>query len=531
MKMVPGIPHPTNSMAEMRVFDNLRAAFRNDPTLTAYHSLNLTGHAYKRFGEIDFLVCGKDGLFVLEVKGGRISCDEGVWCYTNRFDHTAQSVEGPFRQAESALHALVNKLRKNLSQSVVSQFIIGYGVIFPDCEWHVSGAEWDPQLVADARAFKRLEAWMSELFKYWRCREGRQTLADTEALNTLKHYLRPQVEVATPLYIQSGLVEEDVMTLTEDQMEMVDVVDANERVLCSGGAGTGKTFLALELARRWASEGKHVLLVCRSNWLRRFLESKIVSPGLSVSSIDSAHTAAIRMRVERFDALIVDEGQDLMDMESLDQLDGLVKYGLEHGRWCFFYDVNNQSGLIGAVDPEAVAYLNGCNVAHIPLRTNCRNTHVILKKVQEMLGADMGVRGAGNGPKVREHEVGTREESAEVLLREINEIVDDGGIPPGSVTILSSLPFEASSAALLPRSILRNIRLLDEFSLRSFPPAEISFAEISHFKGLENEAIIIVDLERPNRKDGMHPMHYVGMSRARAVLSLIFTRFPPNQPT
>jgi hypothetical protein len=524
MKMVPGTPHPTNSMAEMRVFDRLRAAFQNDATWTGFHSLNLTDHAYKRFGEIDFLVCGRDGLFVLEVKGGGVSCAEGVWCYTNRFGRGGQSVEGPFRQAESALHALVAKLRENLPHQVVSQFTIGYGVIFPDCEWRVSGAEWDPHLVGDARSLKRLEAWMSELFQYWRCKDGRQTRADKEALGTLKQYLRPQVEVAAPLFIQAGLVEEYVTTLTEDQMEMVDVVDANDRVLCSGGAGTGKTFLALELARRWTSADKHVLLVCRSNWLRRFLESKLSLPGLVICSLDSARAAAKRMGVERFDSMIVDEGQDLMDMESLDHLDVLLKNGLEHGRWCFFYDVNNQSGLFGAVDPEAMAYLTGCNAAPVPLRTNCRNTHMILEKVQEMLGADMGVRGAGKGPKVREHDVSTREESAEVLLREINEIVELGGITPGSVTILSPLPFESSSASLLPKAILRNFRLLDEFSLRSFPPAEISFAEIIHFKGLENEAIIIADLERPNRKKGPHPIHYVGMSRARAVLSLVFRR-------
>ena len=37
----------------------------------AMHSLNLPRHEPKRFGEIDFIVCGPDGVFVLEVKGWR----------------------------------------------------------------------------------------------------------------------------------------------------------------------------------------------------------------------------------------------------------------------------------------------------------------------------------------------------------------------------------------------------------------------------------------------------------------------------
>ena len=52
MEMIPATPHGTHSRAEKRVFDQLRIAFETDHTLTAYHSLNLPRHPYKRFGEI-----------------------------------------------------------------------------------------------------------------------------------------------------------------------------------------------------------------------------------------------------------------------------------------------------------------------------------------------------------------------------------------------------------------------------------------------------------------------------------------------
>jgi hypothetical protein len=525
MLMIPVMPHGTHSQAEKRLFDILRAVSadkQNNDSLVAYHSLNLTRHAYKRFGEIDFLICGVPGIFVLVIKGGRIACHEEIWQFTNRYGEVSESVEGPFRQAESALHGLMTNLRANLTERVVSQFTIGYGIVFPDCEWSAVGAEWDPHVLADAHGVRDFERWLRRLFQYWRKKDGHNRQPDADALKALRRYLRPEFEAAVPLYIQAGQAEERVVALTDDQMAMVDVVAANPRVLCAGGAGTGKTFLAMELARRWTAEGMQVVLACRSPWLRRYLEAQFSLPGLTVTLAESIRTACQRAGLDHFDALIVDEGQDLFDMESLDSLDACLHNGLSAGRWAFFHDVNNQSGLFGKQDQDAIDYLLSIKPVRVPLRTNCRNTRVILEKVQTTLGADMGVRGAGEGPKIREHLVPTKEASAEILALEIREIVDEGGVASGNLTILSPLPFKESSVALLPESVKREIMILDEYSLRNTPFSKINFAEISNFKGLENEAVIVVDLEYPTPGDKSLAMHYVAMSRARAVLSLVF---------
>ena len=81
MRMIPEQPLLTNSRAEMLVFDQLRAAFsgRDHDAWFAIHSLNLPRHEYKRFGEVDFVVCGPEGLFVLEIKGGGLACRNGIW--------------------------------------------------------------------------------------------------------------------------------------------------------------------------------------------------------------------------------------------------------------------------------------------------------------------------------------------------------------------------------------------------------------------------------------------------------------------
>jgi hypothetical protein len=530
MLMIPATPHGTYSQAEKRLFDHLRAIRTDEQkeSLMAYHSLNLTQHAYKRFGEIDFLICGFPGIFVLEVKGGRIACREGIWQYANRYGTVSESVEGPFKQAESALHGLMANLKTNLPEGAAAQFTIGYGVVFPDCEWKEKGAEWDTHVLADARAMRDFEQWLQKLIQYWHKKDSHTRQPDAGALNALRRYLRPEFEAAVPLYVQADHAEERVAALTEDQMVMVDVVTANPRVLCSGGAGTGKTFMALELARRWTAEGMHVVLACRSPWLRRYLEAKFSLPGLVVTLAGSIQMACRRAGLDHFDALIVDEGQDLFDMQSLESLDACLHNGLRDGRWAFFHDVNNQSGLFVNQDPEAIDYLLSIKPAQVPLRTNCRNTLNILEKVQTSLGADMGIRGAGEGPKIREHIVSTKEASAEMLAREIREIVEEGGVASGNVTILSPFAFEESSASLLQDSLIREILILDEYSLRNTPFNKISFAEISNFKGLENEAVIIVDLESPVPGENPLTLYYVAMSRARAVLSLIFLKLKPQ---
>ena len=45
---------------------------------------------------------------------------------------------------------------------------------------------------------------------------------------------------------------------------------------------------------------------------------------LIVSLAESIHVAAKRVGIDKFDALIVDEGQDILNMDALDQLDNYL---------------------------------------------------------------------------------------------------------------------------------------------------------------------------------------------------------------
>ena len=157
------------------------------------------------------------------------------------------------------------------------------------------------------------------------------------------------------------------IALTRDQMAFVDIMDANNRALCSGGAGTGKTLLAMELAKRWTCQNKRVVMPCGSRWLKRYLETRFTIPGLTVTHIDALEVDAQRAGVAQFDAMIVDEGQDIFHHSRLKQMDRFLKGGLKQGQWCIFHDTNNQSDILNMPDPKAIEFLENFHPVKIPL--------------------------------------------------------------------------------------------------------------------------------------------------------------------
>src|SRR5215217_6811281 len=112
--MIP--PHcddSTGSTAERRTFDLLK----NDPDTASWvvlHSLGLSRRAAKPYGEIDFVVLVPEGGIVcLEVKGGRITCSDGIWCMTDRYGRQHQMKRSPFMQAREGMFALRDELLRH----------------------------------------------------------------------------------------------------------------------------------------------------------------------------------------------------------------------------------------------------------------------------------------------------------------------------------------------------------------------------------------------------------------------------------
>lgn len=74
--------------------------------------------------------------------------------------------------------------------------------------------------------------------------------------------------------VMSLAAERDAMgdRLTEQQGMLLEVSERMRRMEIRGGAGSGKTWLALEQARRLRREGKRVALVCYSRGLAAYFD-------------------------------------------------------------------------------------------------------------------------------------------------------------------------------------------------------------------------------------------------------------------
>jgi hypothetical protein len=517
--MIPTSPGPTPSNAERKVFRALQGAGCLEGA-TCLHSLGLPRHAYKNCCELDFVIVGPDGLYALEVKGGGVSRnDRGEWVMTNRRGERHVHHEGPFRQVQGNFYALLERLKSRIPADLLARIPKGWGVVFPDCSFNVASVEWDDATVADQRRMGQFSLWLENLVRYHQRKHGargpQQVSADM--VKTISNLLRPSFELVPSLAGALGTAEIALEDLTEDQCHAVDTMTANPRVLCRGGAGTGKTFLAIEMARRALANEQRTILCCSSPWLRHYLDARLQHPKFDVVAIQ--HARKKRGQLESADQLIVDEGQDLVNFDDLDILDKLVDGGLANGNWCVFADSNNQAGLVGHWDQTALEYLVSMGITQVPLKRNCRNTRPIVEEVGRLTGCDMGIQEQGEGPLVETLRLGG-DELPEKALSDTLRALQSDGVLASQITILSPKPWGESCASRLSGHVARDIVQLDEFSLRSFPPKHVSFARIQDFKGLENTAIILVDLDDSHLDKASPELIYVGMSRARAYLRL-----------
>ncbi len=231
MIMVPRLPIATDSKAELVVFERLKQAFARDAvhaqTAYALHSLNICSHDYKRFAEIDFVLCTTAGIFVLEVKGGAVSCTQGCWTFENEQGQKTVNREGPFKQANSGLQGLRTQLEREFGEAAMHSVCLGYGVILVNTTLNVRSAEWEAPMLCNQRALRDLEGWLGRFFAYW---ENRNKAAGVPIKPLTLPFIRELVQFIRPDFAQSA-VEGDV--IPQIMMATVEPPDNGQAFSCS----------------------------------------------------------------------------------------------------------------------------------------------------------------------------------------------------------------------------------------------------------------------------------------------------------
>jgi len=558
-RMIPPTIHSSvQSHAERRMYEVIRDA-PNTEHWVCLHSLGLAHHETKRRAEIDFVLLTQHGVFVLEVKGGRIQRRDGVWHSVNRNgEHPLH--ESPFEQAASAMFELARTVRERFHGNPLAKTLFGYGVVMPDVDYTIDGPESDPRSIYDHRDLsKPLTAYVDRLAQFARESDPRPRNALNKArTEELTDFLRGDFDLIPTMDAIISDTRAQLAELTKEQRGVLDALHHSPRLIVDGGAGSGKTLLAIEAARRLAREGERVLFLTYNKLLaaritagtdaedyagelvvrnahRHFHEIIKASPladefaakfdpakNVTFDELlpEYAEVAASDSGEGLFDAIVMDEAQDLLTTRNLNALHEMLRGGLEQGRWFAFLDSQDQAVVYANTEEAALDRLRQHSVTQT-LAINCRNTQPIARQTALLSGSKRRSKARVGGPPVEFVVYREKAGWGGNLEHVINDIRREG-VSPGQVSVLLARKPDEKEAKVLKRLSVQQLTEDTVPALGTTALEHITWSTASGFKGLENDAVIVVGVKGVE-KAWSRGVVYVGMSRARTRLYVILS--------
>jgi hypothetical protein len=420
--------------------------------------------------------------------------------------------------------------------------------MFPDIQFDAYDLNAEPWQIFDSRNRDKVGEYVLSLARHtrevWNSLYGASDsrIPDTDCIQRISEILRGDFECVPVLYKQIHDTEQRIVHVTHEQLHCLDQMADNPRCLIHGGAGTGKTLMALEQLRRSALKGERVGLFCYNTSLGIWLKDRVARMGLDRAGcfVGTLHSLMAQYAAPKahksdevfysevmpsqayenmkqmspwFDRIIVDEVQDLLQPQYLKVLDVCLSGGLAQGHWDMFGDFNRQAIYTEDMSlHKAVALLqNYAAFAICRLIVNCRNTKNIIEDAayitrmspSECLHNDIA------GMPVSYMCYGSKEEQVSALLKLLDHLKAEG-VLESDVTILSPRRREISAVpGIANRDILPYVPGSNS--------AAITFSTIQAFKGLENSVIVLTDIESYSNTQ----LLYVGFSRARSMLFVL----------
>jgi hypothetical protein len=515
--------------------------------------------------QIDFLlVHAQRGLVVIEVKGGRISTRHGQF-FTRPHGATEDKPlrRSPFDQAADQRFELQRFLYKHLP---IKDEAMAHAVAFPDSVIEGSlVANVPAALVLDMNALSDPGRAIDGVLRSWRPRLS----LEPPQVERLVRLLKPSMEMQVVLAARVALTERGIARETRRQVEFSESQVAayrtmlqRERTLVVGEAGTGKTVLAVERARRLAATGSRTLLLChraviaaamatllemspsdrRANsrddgnmlvlrhWtgLRQDLEAfgDLPSNNDSADFADAMLAAADAGQMS-FDAIVLDEGQEFTP----GQLEGLtwLLTDPEDGPFYVFADPFQHSGLFTASRREERDEVRGSYDWRLPFEApvvvlvdNCRNA----QPIAEIAGAfvrDRKSRSRVDGSAPEFSIVRGRRDLLNMACERVAGLLESLRAAQLLVVLTGFDEAEFVDAARRHRFDTVSTTELSRFPLTPID-LRVAYGLPDHVQGLEAEVVVALCWQ-----DG--PMNvarvrdlYVAFSRARSHLAVFSNR-------
>lgn len=550
-KMFPKtFPEDALSSGERKVFEYLK---ENAPAdWFVLHSFRLPKHKVVVFGEADFVVIApKLGIFILEIKSGGIGFDGSDWVFINRNHEKSYKKRGPFQQGREAMfeieRIIVEKLGSSYSRTNI---LYGYGVIFTD------ESNFPTATITEDESWRLCQktenndycAFIKKLYKNFieeLNQLGKRNPPELTALTaeTIAKTLRPIVDCVVPLKSFVQATEEDIISLTEEQYACLDDIELNDQIVVTGGAGTGKTLIAVEEAKRSIADGR-VAFFCYNKNLADYIRNNINNDKITIYSLHAYLTKICGAQIEGlekneeffeeilpqlacetakeqgiyYDKIIVDEFQDLCTENYLEFFDTILKNGLMDGKFTFYGDfarqaIYNEKASLSILKEKAF-------FARKHLSINCRNTLFIGNELINITGyEDKQYRLKIAGEPVDFYVWDTEEEQSSKLLATIKDLKKKGFIA-SSIMVLSPKKREKSIVGKCDEDIF----LIGNYGEDSLAYLAM-FSTVHSYKGLEGEIVILTDIEDYSDQQLM----YIALSRARSKLIVLESAYASKQ--
>ena len=502
-----------------------------------FHSVQWTKQNKRKnftWKENDFLIFHpRHGIVVMEVKGGEISCKDGeIYQKNTKTGEITKIKEGsdPYTQAKKGMFHY-----REIFENLLDRLPFMVAVWFPGSkitsETHLpSNYEEIKYAILDSEDLeavsgKTMEQNLKNIYKNYGS-DSFMALNDFE-IKYIIDTIAPDFDlIPSPSIIKVDL-DRQFIRLSNEQNGLLDYIEEQNFATIQGAAGTGKTVVAKEAARRFADEGRKVLFLCFNTFLYEHLRDDCAYENvtyLNIHALAAKYTTKDILqeqnRIEAiesiepedfdYDDIIIDEAQDLNNAEVI-HLKMIME--LKEGHFYAFYDKNQI-----LLKDDIPKWIHDAECKLI-LTRNCRNTYeiactaynVIDTEVKQKLNAISGVKPticfAGSG----EAAIDTLEKLIRFYMN------DENGYKENEITLLSLHSEEKSF--LNGKTKIGSIPFV-----RKRDGKHIFMTTANKFKGLEGKVIIIIDIDEASfSEDKWKRRFYVACSRATHRLSLFIS--------
>lgn len=506
-----------------------------------------------RDGETDFLIIHPEyGYLCIEVKGGGVGFDgdTGHWCSIDR--HNAKhEIKNPVNQALRAKYSILTKLNENphWKRYGPRRVACGHAVFFPDINntAPILRSDLPENLIGVADDLKNIDEWVGTALEYWSSEDGQVEPIGLAGMDIIKHTFAHSFEVSPLVSAQIIDQEEQRLRLTKDQTRVLDILRTQRRVSISGGAGTGKSVLAVEKAKRLVSEGFKTLLTCYNRPLADHLsevcsdienldvmsfhqlcylrvklageksgrdlldEAKHTYPSTDLFDVQypTALSYSLDIVPDQYDAIVCDEGQDFRE-EYWFPIEMLLTDYETSPLYVFFDDNQNVYSRASTFPIKSEPFL---------LVTNCRNTNQIHDAAYQYYKGEPVAPPGIDGKEIQTIEAATYAAQASKVHAEIVDLIAKENVPVSDITVLvaDGLHKQAYYDELIKKPLPRP----NTWTIESVRKGnEVLIDTVKRFKGLESAVIFLLGLDSLDKVRDQELL-YVGISRAKSIVYLV----------